>query len=396
MNSRERVLASIAHQPVDRVPLDLGGTRVTSIHPKPLTELCRHLGLEEILPVKVMDVWQMISWVDQKVVRALGADCLPVPRLNMEFGLRLDAYYPWELPDEKIPVLMPDNFHPETQPDGSITLTENGEIVARKVPGEPYFDATIETKMRYDPPPLEEISLVDFSEEELAWRSTWAETLRTETDKFLLGDFGANLGRFGSYQEWLFHLAASPDFMEAWYDKKAAWLQRNIELYFQAVGNNIDAIYLMEDFGTQNSMLLSPEMWRKQLKPRYQEVFRWIKRSTDWKIFFHSDGAIYPIIPDLVEIGIDILNPPQTNAKGMDPKRLKDEFGQDITFWGAGVETQSTLPYGTPDDVRKQVRDRLDLFSKGSGYVFSSIHNIQKDIPFDNLIAYFDGIKSYG
>jgi uroporphyrinogen decarboxylase len=400
MNSRERILAAIAHQETDRVPLDIGGTRVTSIHPAPYGVLCRHLGMEELLPPQMMDMWQMLVWVDRGMADALGADCLPVPRLVMEFGLRLDSYRPWNLPEwtargENMLVRMPANFQPEKQQDGSLLLYHCGEPAACMVPGSYYFDATIEASMRIEPPLLNEIILEDFSEEELKWRRTWAETLRRETDRFLIGDFGANLGRFGSYQEWLYHIAANPEFTLGWYEKKTAWLLKNVKRYYHAVQNNIDGIYLMEDFGTQNSMLVSPDMWRKMIKPFYKRLFSWIKDHTEWKIFFHSCGAVRPIIPDLIELGVDMLNPIQSSALGMEPSGLKRDFGDQITFWGAGVETQDVFPHGSAEEVRQQVRERLGIFRPGGGYVFGAGHNIQCDIPAENLIAFFEAYREF-
>jgi hypothetical protein len=405
MDSRQRVLSAIDHQPVDRVPLDLGGTRVTSIHPTALASLRQELGLE-YEPPKVMDVWQMVAWVDQPVAQALGVDVLPVPRLNMEFGMRLDRWMNWELPLIGSPqvgvaygrptsVRISERFAPRVETDGRLLLYLGDKPVAVMVPGSAYFDALIEQSMRYSPPSLESLPLSPFSDEELAWRRQWAETLRSETDKFLMGDFGVNLGRWGSYQEWLLHIAANPEWTLAWYERKVELLLQDVQLYYEAVGENIDGIYLMEDFGTQDSMLVSPTMWRKMIKPFYQRFFTWIKQNTGWKIFFHSDGAIYPIIQDLIEIGVDILNPPQTNAKGMEPQRLKNEFGDRLTFWGAGVETQDVLPFGRPDQVRGQVLERMKIFSPGGGYVFSTIHNIQHDVPIENILAVYAAYREF-
>jgi hypothetical protein len=342
-----------------------------------------------------MDVWQMISWVDQPVVQALGADVLPVPRRFMEFGMRLDGWRPWQLED-KTPVQMPMTFDPIEQNDGSLLLYLNGKPVAMQVPGSPYFDNLIETSMEFIPPPVDSIPLKPFNEEELEWRQQWAETLYAETDKALVGDFGVNLGRWGSYQEWLYMIAADPAWVRTWYDRKIELLLTDIQLYFQAVGDRIAAIYLMEDFGTQNSMLISPKVFRELVAPYYKRLFSWIHTNTRWKVFFHTDGAVYPIINDLIDCGIDILNPPQTNAKGMHPQKLKADFGDRLAFWGAGIETQDLLPFGTKEEIRTQVKDRINTFGRGGGYVFSTIHNIQCDVPIKNLVTLYEAYQEFG
>jgi hypothetical protein len=394
MSSRERVLAAINHQTPDRLPIDLGGTRVTGIHPGVLTKLQAKLGLPPMTP-RVMDVWQMLAWVDQPTVEALGIDALPVPRLVMDFDMHLDAWRPWQLSDGT-PVEMPGNFDPHVEPDGSLTLWLNGEKVAQKVPSSSYFDKCLEARMVYTNPPVETVPLVTLNDEELAWRRQWAERLRAETDKALIGDFGFNLGRWGSYSEWLYTMGDDPDYVRAWYDRKIEALLENVRLYAQAVGSNIDVIWLMEDFGTQKGMMISPKTFNQLVAPYYKRFFTWIHEHTSWKIFFHSCGGIYPIINTLIDCGIDILNPVQTAAVGMDPVRLKAEFGDRVTFWGGGIDTQDTLPFGNPESIRQQVKERIEIFGRNGGFVFNTIHNIQEDVPVENLLAMYAAVKEYG
>ncbi len=337
----------------------------------------------------------MLAWVDRVTVEALGADALPVPRLVMDFNMRLDSWRTWQLSDGT-PVQMPGNFEAHEDEDGSLVIYLNNEIVARKVASSPYFDKTLETRMSYTNPPVEDIPLITLSDEELAWRRGWAETLRAETDKALVGDFGFNLGRWGSYQEWLYTMGADPNYVRSWYDRKIENLLENVKLYADAVGDHIDVFWLMEDFGTQKGMMISPKSFKELVAPYYKRLFSWIHANTAWKIFFHSCGGIYPIIDTLIDCGIDILNPVQTAAAGMDPHRLKAEFGSRITFWGGGIDTQDTLPFGTPEDIREQVRERIRVFGPGGGFVFNPIHNIQEDVPVENLVAMYDAVREYG
>ncbi|NOZ50046.1 MAG: methyltransferase [Chloroflexi bacterium] len=394
MSSRERVLAAINHQEPDRVPIDLGGESNTGIAAGTYTRLRERLGIEGE-PVKVFDVEQMLAWVEQPVVGALGVDVLPIRRLTQAYGMRLDNWRPWRL-DDGTPVQMPARFDPVTEEDGSLGLYLNGELVAKKVSMSPYFDPMIEFKFYNPLPPVETFDMWAFTDEELGWARRWAERLRAETDKALLGDPGVVLTRWSSYQEWLYTLAADPDYVLAFYDRKVENMLTNLELYAQAVGNNIDIFRTGEDYGTQKGMMISPKMFNEMIAPYYKRVFDWIHQNTSWKIFFHCCGAIYPIIGTLIECGIDILNPVQTTAVGMDPAKLKAEFGEAITFWGGGIDTQSVLPFGSPEEVRAQVRERIQIFGLGGGFVFTPVHNIQEKIPVDNLLAMYEAVHEYG
>ena len=394
MSSRGRVLAAINHQEPDRVPVDLGGTRATGINISAYVRLRDALGIDGP-PPKVLDVWQMLAWVERSVIDRLQTDVLPVPRLVQDFGMRLDSWRTWQLEDGT-PVRMPGTFDPVPCPDGSVSLYLDGELVARKVPSSPYFDAVIEMRMLTTPPPVEEIPLPLFSDEDLEWRRHWSRTLRAETDKALLGGFGLNLGRWGSYQEWFYGLGADRDYVRAWYDRKIENMLANMALYAQAVGDAIDIVWLMEDFGTQQGMMISPELFRTLIAPYYKRLFAWVHEHTSWKVFFHSCGGVYPIIEALIDCGVDILNPVQTNAAGMAPGRLKTEFGERVTFWGGGIETQSVLPFGTVEEVRQQVADRIAVFAPGGGFIFTPVHNIQRDVPPENLVAMYEAVHEFG
>lgn len=391
LTSRERVMRSISHQQPDRVPLDLGGTRVTGIEPGAYSRLRRALGLNGD-PPQVVDVWQMLAWVELPLVEALGADVLPVPYLTGPFGMRVDDWQPWRLDDGE-PVQMPANFAPMHDAEGNLRLFLDGDLVALKTASSPYFDRMVEFKV-YDPlPPVESWTMPILTDEELTWRRDWAERLRRNTDKALVGDFGHILGRWGSYQEWMYTIAADPDYVRAFYERKVESLLRNLALYRDAVGDNIDIIWLGEDFGTQKSLMISPRMFQQIVAPYYRRVFDWVHQHTAWKVFFHCCGAIYPIIGTLIECGIDILNPVQTTAAGMEPERLKAEFGDRLAFWGGGIDTQTVLPFGSQDEIRSQVHERVRIFGPGGGFVFSPIHNIQGDVSTERILAMYEALR---
>jgi len=394
MSSRERVLAAINHREPDRVPIDLGGEANTGIAAGTYTRLRERLGIEGE-PAKVFDVEQMLAWVEQPVIEALGVDVLPIQKLNQAYGMRLDSWRPWHL-DDGTQVQMPSRFDPVTEPDGSLGIYLNGEMVAKKVPISPYFDPMKEFKF-YDPlPSVETLEMWVYTDEELEWARRWAETLRAETDKALIGDPGVSLTRWSSYQEWLYTIAADPAYVLAFYDRKVENMLTNLELYAQAVGDNIDIVRTGEDYGTQKGMMIAPKMFDEMIAPYYKRVIDWVHENTSWKLFFHCCGAIYPIIDTLIECGVDILNPVQTTAAGMDPAKLKAEFGDRLTFWGGGIDTQTVLPFGSPGEVRAQVRERIQSFGTGGGFVFSPVHNIQEKVPVDNLLAMYEAVHKYG
>jgi len=394
MSSRDRVLAAVNHREPDRVPIDLGGSPATSIEPGLYSRLRKQLEIDGEAP-NVYDVWQMLTWVEHPVVEALGTDVLAIPRLTQPFETRIDRWRPWQL-DDGTSVQIPGNFTPVAEEDGSLCFYLRGELVAKKAPDSPYFDRMIEFKVHDPLPPVGSFPMWIFTDEELEWARRWAETMRAETDKALFGDPGLILGRWSGYQEWLLTIAANPDYVLAFYGRKVENILSNLELYAQAVGNNIDIVWFGEDFGTQQGLMISPQMFNQMVAPYYQRVFDWVHRHTPWKVFFHCCGGIYPIIDTFIEIGVDILNPVQTTAVGMDPARLKKEFGDRLTFWGGGIDTQDVLPFGSPDDVRAQVRERVQTFGPGGGFVFSTIHNIQGDVPIDNLLAMYEAVNEYG
>jgi uroporphyrinogen decarboxylase len=181
-----------------------------------------------------------------------------------------------------------------------------------------------------------------------------------------------------------------------------ALMDRGLEVQLQiggkllaAAGNFVDIIHISDDLGTQKAPLISPELYRKLIKPRQRKLFDFIKGRTDARILLHSDGCVYPFIPDFIEIGVDILNPVQVTAEDMDPKRLKREFGDQLCFWGA-IDTQHTLPFGTPQDVRDEVRRRIEELGDKGGYVLTSVHNIQNEVPPQNICEMFDAALEYG
>ncbi len=189
---------------------------------------------------------------------------------------------------------------------------------------------------------------------------------------------------------WLAAHLLFPDYIDEVFSLQTEVMLKNLEIYRQAVGERIQVVWISgTDFGTQHGTFLSPGIFRKLYKPHYKVINDWVHAHTGWKTFYHSCGAVYPLMQDFVEMGVDILNPLQLSADGMDPVKIKAEFGDSITFWGGGVDTQKTLPFGTPDQVRLQVRERIGILNQGGGYVFNPVHNVVANVPPQNLIAMY-------
>lgn len=401
MTSRERVLSSLNHQEPDRVPLDLGGTFVTSIAATSLHRLRKRLGLED-RPVKVCDAWQMLGEVETDLVERFELDCLPIEPPSLTMGLRRENWKPWRLMDGT-EVLMPGKFNVTVTPAGDWLFSPDGDTsrlpVARMPRNGFYFDSIGDEALHLDwePPSLDSLraSSVHWAirDEDLSFLQRHARLLRTNTDKALilgawpytglryvgaLVDFWCLLGRDRGYVKELFALSTESAF-------------GNLSCLWDTLGEDVDIIALTGlDFGTQRSEWFSREVFQEVYVPELRRQFEWIHGHTSWRIFEHSCGSIAKLIGDLVEAGLDILNPVQTSATGMDPGWLKATFGDRLTFWGGGVETQSTLPFGTPEDVRREVEERVRLFGPGGGFVFNPVHNIQPNTPPENILAAYE------
>jgi len=188
-----------------------------------------------------------------------------------------------------------------------------------------------------------------------------------------------------------------PEYIKEIYSRQTEAAIENLKLYRQAVGDRISVIFMSgTDFGSQRGEMISPDIYRRLYLPFHKRMNDWVHANTTWKTFFHCCGSIYHLIPSFIEAGVDILNPVQCSAANMDPQRLKDEFGDRVVFWGGGIDTQKTLPFGTPDEVRAQAAERIRIFAPGGGYVFNAIHNIQAKTPVENIAAMFEAAREHG
>jgi uroporphyrinogen decarboxylase len=400
MNHRDRVLAALSHQEADRVPLDFGGTGDSTISALSYQPLRRRLGLEPSV-TRVLDVFQYTAVIDKDVRQAMGIDTAPM----------LDEPLAWRegrLRDGS-PALFPARFRPEALPDGSQVVRDaQGTVVLKMPEGGHYFDpvhsplahATCTRDIDdclgaiegYDRP-----AHLDMGYEALAEH---ARALRESTDYLLVGFFGGHIFQAAqSLRGWelfLMDLMTNRVFAEALMDRLVEANLRRFERYAATVGGHVHVVHFEDDLGMQDRPLLRPRLYREVVKPYHAKLFAFARARTEAYLLFHSDGAVAPFLPDLIEMGIDAVNPVQVSAAGMDTRTLKREFGSEITFWGGGCDSQNVLPLGTPSEVADEVKRRIDDLAPGGGFVFSPIHNIQSDVPVENVVAMFDTAREYG
>ncbi len=418
MNSRERVETALNHQQPDRVPLDLGASAVTGMQASSVYLLRQALKLDPPgTPVKVVEPYQMLGDIEPDLLEALGVDVVGLDSPRNMFGFKNENWKPWTTFDGT-PVLVPEAFNTVLEPDGSLLMYPEGD---RSVPpsgrmpeGGFYFDSTVRQPPIDDTRLNVEDNLQEFgpiSDEDLAYYQDEAERLYTQTDKALLGNFGGT--SFGDIAlvpapsvkhplgirdvaEWYMSTSTRRDYVYKVFERQCEIGLANLEKIYAVVGNRVSAVFVTgADFGMQSGPLISPKSYRALFMPFHKTINDWVHQHTAWKTFIHSCGSVAALIPSFIEAGFDILNPVQTSAAGMDPQTLKDRFGEQLTFWGGGIDTQKTLPFGTPQEVRQQVAERMRIFGKGGGFVWNSIHNIQASTPPENLVALYQAIVEY-
>ncbi len=412
MNSRQRVIAALNHRAPDHIPLDLGASAVTGMHVASVYLLRQALKLDPPgTPVKVVEPYQMLGEIAPDLIDTLGVDVLPLGKRETLFGFRNQGWKPWDF--NGTPVLVPEGFNTQPEADGSIFMYPDGDHAAPpsgKMPEDGYY---FDTLIRQPPIDDEHLDPVDNLEEfgpisadDLAYLAAEAERLYTTTDKAILANFGGTA--FGDIAlvpapwlkhprgirdvtEWYISTVSRQDYIHEVFERQCAIGLANLEKIYAVVGDRVCAVFVTgTDFGTQAGPFISPRSYRTLYMPFHKLVNDWIHQHTPWKSFIHSCGSVKALIPHFIEAGFDILNPVQTSATGMEAGGLKAQFGADLVFWGGGVDTQKILPFGTPDQVRADVRERLAIFGEGGGFVFNSIHNIQARTPVENLLALYE------
>jgi hypothetical protein len=360
----------------------------------------------------------MLGEIKPDLMKALGVDVVPLGSNKTLFGFDNEGWKPWTFFDGT-PVLVPEGFNTEPESNGDILMYPEGDksvpASARMPNNGFYFDAIIrqepidDSKLNVEDN-LEEFGLI--SDAELAYFGREADRLFRETDKAILASFGGtdfgdvalvsgtsikHLKGIRDVEEWYVSLSTRRDHIWKIFERQCEIGLHNLEKLWPVVGNRIVAVSSQgADFGAQNGPFISVRAYRDLFKPFHKQINDWIHRNTSWKTFFHSCGSMRALMPDFIDAGFEIYNPVQCSAAGMDPVRLKKDFGDDLTFWGGGVDTQRTLPFGTPEEVRKEVRERIRAFGPGGGFVFNTTHNVQACVPIENVLAMYETVREFG
>ncbi|HEY3369496.1 MAG TPA: uroporphyrinogen decarboxylase family protein [Prolixibacteraceae bacterium] len=416
MTSKERFDLTVNHKQPDRVVVDLGSTAVTGIHVLSVENLRKHYGLES-KPVRVIEPYQMLGLVEEDLQNALGLDVVGAWGINNMFGI-----YNHE-PLKEITtfwgqkVLVSDGFMTTNDVNGDWLIYPEGDTSVKpsgRMPKSGYFFDAI---VRQEPIEEEKLDVRDnleefglISQRELNF---WKESTRNAraTGKAVIAGLGGTaLGDIAlvpglqmkqpkgirDIAEWYMSTVLRPDYVSAIFDRQSEIALENFRRLHEVIGDNLDAVFICgTDFGTQDSTFCAPEQFDDLWLPYYRRINDWVHTHTSWKTFKHSCGAVETFMSRFVDAGFDIINPVQVSARGMDARHLKQTYGRDLVFWGGGIDTQKTLPYATPEKVREEVLRFCDIFAKDGGFVFNTVHNIQANVPVENIVAMVDAIGEF-
>lgn len=414
MTSKERLLNALNHREGDRIPVDFGGTICSGMHIVCVAALRDYFGLEK-RPVKLYEPFQMLGLIEDDLKEVLGVDTEGVGGRTNMFGFRNEGWKEWRL-DNGLEVLVPENFRTAEDAEGNHYIYPCGDCSAKpsaKMPKNGYYFDNISRQKPFD---IEDELNPDDNLEEFEYTSDdvleeFKEDVKAawKTGRGVVVNFGGtglgdaalipgpaikNPKGIRDVAEWYMATVLKQDYIRHIFDRQTDIALVNLAKLKERAGDKIDVIFICgTDFGTQSSTFCSAETFRYLYMPYYKKVNDWIHKNTGWKTFKHCCGAIEPFIPLFIDAGFDIINPVQCSAAGMDPRELKRKYGRDIVFWGGGVDTQKLLPFGTPAEVREQVKERCEIFGKDGGFVFNAIHNIQANVPTENIAAIFEALK---
>jgi len=391
MNGRDRLLAALNHLEPDRVPFDLGSTQVTGIHTVAYRALRDRLELPPVTPT-LCDEVQGLALPDDDLLDRLGVD--------------VRGLFPLNSHNDRVNDRVNDRIRREPKGGGEEveTFVDEWGITQHR----PYPDGLYFTAVRH--PLAGVITAADVAKHpwpdtgdprriaglhDLA--ATYRASGRAVMIKGVLAGIFEMAQRMRGMAPLMMDMASDEALAGALLDKMVELKLAFWEMALPQLCDVVDVISEADDYGTQVSQLISPRMFRRFMKPRLAILFSRIHAlAPDAKLFFHSCGNVRPLLPDFIELGVDILNPVHVRATGMDPVELKRDFGRDIVFWGGGVDTQDVLPHGTPAEVRDDVRRNIEALAPGGGFVFNTVHNIQADVPAENVVAMWQTVREYG
>jgi len=412
-SSRQNFLSAINHRQPERVVVDFGSTSVTGVHVLIVEKLRDYFGLEK-RPVKVTEPYQMLGEIDNELVDAMGIDIIGVSGEKNMFGIKNAGWKPhktfWGQE-----VLLPGGFNYTFSSNGDILIYPEGDTTVAPcamMPKTGFFFDALDRQQPFDDSALtaddnlEEFTVIS-QDELIYWKNQAASA--GESGKGVVASFGGTaLGDIAlvpavglknprgirGVSEWYVSTLIREDFVKEIFDRQTDIAIENLKSLFDVTGDRIDVVFICgTDFGTQNSTFCAPETYERVWLPYYKKVNGWIHRNTGWKTFKHSCGAVESLMDLFIESEFDIINPVQINAEGMDPKVLKKKYGDKIVFWGGGVDTQGVFAFGTPEQVKEQVKKQCSILNDNGGFIFNTVHNIQANVPFENVVAMLNALK---
>lgn len=411
--SKQNLLKTLNHQQPDKLVVDFGSTAVTGIHVLIVEKLRNYYGLEK-KPVKVIEPYQMLGEMDAELLNAMDLDVIGLYGAKNMFGVPNEN---WKVHKTLWgqEVLFPGKFNYTYNDNGDILMYPEGDTSvppSGMMPKTGYFFDALNRQQPVDDSTLKvEDNLEEFgyvSVQDLAYWKTQADGLAYNTRGVVASLGGTALGDIAlvpainlkhpkgirGVEEWYISTLIREDFVKELYDRQTDIAIENLKLLYGVIGNKIDVVFTCgTDFGTQNSTFCSTETFDRVWLPYYRKVNDWIHLNTSWKTFKHSCGAVEPLMSHFIEAGFDIINPVQINASGMDPKLLKKKYGDKLVFWGGGVDTQGVFAFGTPAQVKEQVKTQCSILNENGGFVFNTVHNIQANVPFANVVAMLEALK---
>ena len=415
MTSKERVQCAFAHRQPDKMPLDFGGMSCSQMHVTIVQKLREYYGLEK-RPVKILDIASMVGVIEEDLMDAIGVDVERIMPYYNSFGIPNVGEWK-EVNLFGIDLLAPAGFETADDGKGGLFVYPQGDCSAPPsghMPESGYYFDNLERGEEFDEDEMDPADNLEeygaITQAELDYYAAQAEKYRGSKRAVVVDPGGAALGDASqiagpglkhpkgirSVADWYMAPLLYPEYVHEVFDRQTDLVVENWKKLHAAVGDAADIIYLCgTDFGSQISQMCSLDTFREFYPPYYKKVNDWVHANTNWKTLKHSCGAIEPFIPELAAAGFDAVNPVQCSATGMDPAHLKATYGDKILYWGGGVDTQKILPFGTPEEVREQVLERCEIFSKNGGYIFNSIHIVQYGTPIENIVAMIDAVHDF-
>ncbi len=379
MNSHDRVWQSLNHQEPDRIPFDLGGTGVSMMHLKAYQNLRHHLGLPPV-QARVAAVIEQLAFMDEDMAERLQTDIrivLPDPSSHFEYVFRDEGAYDAFTDEWGIGWKKPK--------DGGFYYDMYYHPLARA-------DSLADLRAHPFPDPLDDRRFATLRAQAEAAAAKGKAVVLSGPCSGIAEEYAWMRG----FEQYYMDLAINPEFVGYMLDRLVDWKSAFWERALKEIGDLVDAVTEFDDLAGQNAPLLSPKTYRNLIQPRHKRLFSFIKAQAPVKVFYHSCGAVRAFLPTLIDAGVDILNPVQISAAGMDLAELKREFGRDLVFWGGGVDTQNVLGTATPEQIKEHVKRNIATLAPGGGFVFAAVHDIQANVPPENILAMWDTVQEHG